>query len=137
MARFEKGQSGNPAGRPPGIVNQAKLRESIAKDIPEILGAMVEQAKAGDVQAARLLLDRTLPAIKPTDTPITLPLAGSDLGADGRAVIAATGQGDISPDQAKTLLSGLGTLARVVETDELLKRIETLEAAIHGSAKTN
>ena len=132
MARFEKGQSGNPAGRPPGIVSQMKLRESIAKDIPEILSAMVEQAKAGDTQAARLLLDRTLPAIKPTDTPIVLPLAGSDLGADGRAVIEATGQGNVTPDQAKTLLSGLGTLARITEVDELVRRIEALEASIHA-----
>ena len=129
---FVKGKSGNPAGRPPGIVSQMKLRESIAKDIPEILAAMVEQAKAGDTQAARLLLDRTLPAIKPTDTPIVLPLAGSDLGADGRAVIEATGQGNVTPDQAKTLLSGLGTLARITEVDELVRRIEALEASIHA-----
>jgi hypothetical protein len=132
---FVKGKSGNPKGRPPGIVNQAKLRESIAKNIPEILAAMVEQAKAGDTQAARLLLDRTLPAIKPTDTPVVLPLAGADLGADGRAVIAATGQGDISPDQAKTLLSGLGTLARITEVDELVRRIEALEKSIHAETK--
>ena len=132
MAKFKPGQSGNPQGRPPGIVSQMKLRESIAKDIPEILAAMVEQAKAGDTQAARLLLDRTLPAIKPTDTPIVLPLAGSDLGADGRAVIEATGQGNVTPDQAKTLLSGLGTLARITEVDELVRRIEALEASIHA-----
>lgn len=128
MARFEKGQSGNPKGRPPGIVNQAKLRESIVKDIPAILTAMVTQAKQGDVQAARLLLDRTLPAIKPTDTPIVLPLAGADLGGASRAVIEAAGQGGITPDQARTLLSGIGTLARVIETTELLERIEKLEA---------
>jgi hypothetical protein len=68
-------------------------------------------------------------------TPVVLPLAGADLGADGRAVIAATGQGDISPDQAKTLLSGLGTLARITEVDELVRRIEALEKSIHAETK--
>lgn len=134
MARFEKGQSGNPKGRPPGIVNQAKLRESIAKDIPEILAAMVNAAKGGDTQAARLLLDRTLPAIKPTDTPIALPLAGADLGADGRAVVSAVGSGEVTPETASKLLQGLSSLARVVEVSELLERIERLEKA-HESAR--
>jgi hypothetical protein len=138
MAKFKPGVSGNPQGKKPGTVSKAtKLRQSIEQHVPEILTALVEQARQGDTAAAKLLLDRALPALRPTDQPVTLPLAGADLGADGRAVIEATGQGNISPDQAKTLLSGLGTLARVVETDELLKRIEKLEAAIHESAKPN
>ncbi|MBK5965720.1 hypothetical protein CCR95_16935 [Thiocystis minor] len=125
---FVKGKSGNPSGRPAGIVSQMKLRQSIEKDIPAILAAMVEQAKAGDTQAARLLLDRTLPSIKPMDQPVTLPLAGDDLASDGRAILTATGNADITPEQASRLLAGLGSLARVVEVGELIKRIESLEA---------
>lgn len=138
MARYQPGESGNPAGKPKGAVSKmTRLRQSIEKDLPAIIQAVTEQAKAGDMTACKLLMDRVMPALRPTDQPVTLPLAGADLGADGRAVIAATGKGDITPDQSKALLSGLGTLARVVETDELLKRIEKLEAAIHESAKPN
>ena len=104
-----------------------KLRKSIMKDIPAILTAMVEQAKAGDTQAARLLMDRTFPAIKPTDQAVNLTLAGDDLASDGRAILTTTGNADITPEQARRLLAGLGSLARIVETDELLKRIEALE----------
>lgn len=129
MARFKPGESGNPRGREPGSKNKATaLRESIAAHIPEILDALVEQARQGDTAAAKLLLDRALPALRPTDQPVTLPLAGADLASDGRAVVSAVGDGEVTPDQAKSLLSGLGALARVIETAELLERIERLEA---------
>jgi hypothetical protein len=126
---FKKGESGNPAGRTPGMSHHHKLRLAIAKDLPSIIEAMVTQAKAGDVQAARLLVDKVLPSMKPVDQAVALPLAGVDLGADGRAILSATGDAAITPEQAGRLLAGLGSLARVIETDELLKRIEKLEAA--------
>lgn len=132
---FVKGQSGNPRGKPPGAVSKStKLRRSIEKDVPGILEAMVERAKAGDAQAAKLLLDRVMPAIKPTDQAVNLPLAGEDLATDGRAILTATGKADITPEQASKLLAGLGALARIVETTELVQRIEKLEAA---NAKSN
>ena len=133
---FKKGQSGNPAGKPKGAISKmTKLRQSIEADLPDIIAAITEQAKAGDMAACKLLMDRVMPALRPTDQPITLPLAGADLGADGRAVIEATGQGAISPDQAKTLLSGLSSLARITEVDELARRIEALEKSINAEAK--
>jgi Family of unknown function (DUF5681) len=123
---FKKGQSGNPKGRPRGIINQAKLRTSIAKDIPEILVALTNAAKSGDVAACKLLLDRVLPALKPEDAPVRLPL-GQDLAQDGKAILSALGAAQITPDQAAKLLQGLGAFARVLEIDELERRIAALE----------
>jgi hypothetical protein len=40
----------------------AKLREAVADALPDVLDAMVRAARAGDVGAARLLMERTLPA---------------------------------------------------------------------------
>lgn len=131
---FTKGKSGNPAGRPKGIINQMTLRASIEKDLPDILSAMVEQAKQGDVQAARLLVDKVLPSMKPMDQAIALPVTGADLAKDGRVILSATGAGELTPDTATKLLQGLGSLARIIETDELLKRIERLEAQANGKA---
>jgi plasmid stability protein len=124
---FQKGQSGNPAGRPRGIVTQRRLRESIEADVPEILRAMIEQAKAGDVGAARLLLGVTLAPLKPTDQAVNLPLTG-DLADDGREILKAAGSGDLTPEQAARLLQSLGALARIIETADLLHRVERLEA---------
>jgi hypothetical protein len=75
MAKFEKGQSGKPRGRPRGIQTQAKLRESIAKDLPGIITSLVDKAKDGDTAAAKLLLDRVLPSLRPMDQPAFLPLS--------------------------------------------------------------
>lgn len=138
MAKFKPGESGNPNGRPKGVPNpQARLRKAIEDDLPAIIEAVTKQAKSGDIQAARLLVDKVLPNAKPMDQAVDLPgLAGVDLGADGRAVIEATGAGALTPEQASRLLQGLGSLARIVEVDELLKRIEKLESAHADTAKS-
>lgn len=130
--RFQPGQSGNPAGRKPGSVTQLKLRQAIARDLPEIIEAMVSKAKEGDTQAAKLLLDRTIPVLRPLDSPIVMGLGGT-LAEDGRAILDAVGRGQLTPGQGGALLNGLASLARVVELDELVKRIEALEGASHGA----
>ena len=136
MAKFQKGQSGNPAGRPRGIVTQAKLRESIKKDLSAILEAMVRAAKAGDVQAARLLLDRTIPALKPTTDPVTFT-PGATLADTGQAIMQAVAQGQMTTEQGTALISALTGLARVIEVDELARRIEALEQGrTHQEAPT-
>ena len=124
---WKPGQSGNPKGRKPGSTTKhAKLRRSIEEHVPDIIGAMVEAAKGGDTAAAKLLLERALPALKAQGTPVALPM-GETLSDTGRNVLIAVGAGQMAPEQAGLLLSGLGTLAKVIETDELIRRIEALE----------
>ena len=126
MARFQKGQSGNPAGRPKGSSNHRKLREQIGKQIPEIIAATVERALTGDPAASKLLLDRVLPALRPQDPAVRLDL-GKGLSADTDAVLVALGAGKITPAQGGQLLNGLGVAARIQEVDDLVRRVEALE----------
>jgi hypothetical protein len=127
MPRWKRGESGNPKGRPKGSGEIGKLRAAIGQALPDILNGLIEKAIAGDVQAARLLLERTLPAVKPAELPAPLALEGATLTDQGRAVLRLLAAGEIGPMQAAALLSAIGQLARVIETDELGRRIEALE----------
>ncbi|NEV64130.1 DUF5681 domain-containing protein [Thiorhodococcus minor] len=125
---FKKGQSGNPKGRPKGIVCQAKLRAAILKDIPDIIETLVKAAKDGDTQAAKLLMDRSIPAIKPTSEPTTFKM-GETLAESGQAILEAVATGKMSTDQGTALMQALAGLARVTEVTELEQRIAALEQA--------
>lgn len=127
--RWAPGQTGNPKGRPPGKSEITRLRAGLAGDVPEILSALVLAAKSGDVQAARLVLERVLPALKPIEQAVLLrlPLEGT-LTAKAAAVLAAAGAGELAPTQAAQLITALGSLAKITEIDELAARIAALEA---------
>jgi hypothetical protein len=127
MPRFEPGQSGNPSGRPAGSGFAAKLRTAIEGDVSEIIEAVVDAAKGGDLTAAKLLLDRVFPALKPVDCPVTIP-RGHSLSDCGTSVLDNALGGMLTPDQADRLMSAISKQARVVEVDELVRRVEALES---------
>ena len=69
--------------------------------MPDVVAKLMEQAKGGDVGAARLLLERVLPAIKPVELPQSIMLpAGGDLTAKGHAVLQAAADGEIPAQHA-------------------------------------
>lgn len=131
-SKWKPGQTGNPKGRPPGQSEITRLRSSIMNDAPEILAGLVTAAKAGDVQAARLVLERVLPPVKPIEQAIELQLTGDTLTDQGRAVLSAVSAGALAPGQGSQLITAIGALARVAEIDELSARITALEEKHHA-----
>ena len=132
---WKPGQSGNPKGKTPGSGELQKLRASIAADVPEILAGLVLAARGGDVQAARLILERVLPPIKAIEQAVALQLPeGGTLTAKAAAVLSAAAAGELAPTQAAQLITALGTLAKITEIDELAARITALE--VKQSAKS-
>jgi hypothetical protein len=91
----------------------------------DIIKTLVELAKDGDVQAAKVL-DRICPALKPQALPIALPVNGS-FSEQGSEIIRATMAGQIPPDIGSQLITALANQSKIVEIDELTKRIEILE----------
>ena len=128
--QWQPGQTGNPKGRPPGQSEITRLRAALAGDVPDILAGLVMAAKGGDVQAARLILERILPPVKAIEQAVELPLPdGGTLTAKASAVLSAVAMGELAPGQGAQLLAAISSLARVTELDELTARIEKLETA--------
>lgn len=128
MSKFKKGESGNPNGRPRGASQAAKLRQAIENDLQDIIQALVEKAKEGDTAAAKLLLDRVVPAIKPVQQAASVDaLKGKSLSQQGSTIIEAMGSGELTPEQAQAMLSGLASLSKIREADEIERRLTKLE----------
>ena len=128
---FKKGQSGNPKGRPKGIKDRrAVYRELLEPHTQALLKKAVDLALEGDTTALRLCLERVCPPIKAVEATVAFELPNdTPLTDTGHAILQATAGGELSPQQAQALLSALSAQAKIIETDELMRRIEALEQA--------
>jgi hypothetical protein len=81
------------------------------------------------MQAARIILDRLVPSLRPVEMPAVLTLpAGATLAGQAQAVVNAAAAGELVPSQAAQIVTALGGVAKIIEATELLKRIEALES---------
>jgi Family of unknown function (DUF5681) len=108
--RFKKGVSGNPAGRPKRVGNAIELRNQILTDLPDLIEYLFEKAHKGDMQAAKLLLERALPPIKPQPPPVTLHIPNEDIASQVQFLFAAASQGQI-PAETATQLAQIAQVA--------------------------
>ncbi|MBE0400375.1 hypothetical protein EI168_09665 [Halomonas sp. FME1] len=123
---FAPGTSGNPSGRPKS--EHTILRQKLAAHGEEVAAVVVEAALQGDIQAAKIVLERLCPPLKPSTAPVTIELPENPGIADtARAIIEHAAQGQIAPDVAGQLVQSVAALARVVEIDELERRLTALE----------
>ena len=121
---FAKGKSGNVRGRPAGSGKLQKIRIGLEKDLPGILATLTTQALAGDPQAAKLILDRCLPALRPE----TRQSAPAPTDPDG--ILRAVETGQIGIDQAVALMNLSALRIKIAEGEELLSRVDALEALL-------
>ena len=130
---FQKGETGNPAGRPRGARNRATpLMESLLADDAEAIGRKaVEMAKQGDMAAIRLCIDRLLPPRK--DEPVAFELPPLDKAADSVAaaarIVAAVADGDLTPSEAADLAKVVDVYVGALATKGFEERLAKLENA--------
>ncbi len=123
---FKKGISGNPSGRPK--TEHTLLRQKLAVHGEEVARVVVQAALQGDIQAAKIVLERLCPPLKPSMAPVIITLPENPSIADtARAIIEHVADGQIAPDVAGQLVQAVAAFARVVEIDELATRLNTLE----------
>ena len=127
--QFTKGVSGNPAGRPKGIKDKRhRYAESIESMIPDVLESVFQKAIAGDMTAAKMLLDRSLPTKRPEQERVQIPINEST-ALNAREVLQSVFDGEVSPSVGASLLASITGVLKAIEVEELAKRIEALEDA--------
>jgi hypothetical protein len=123
-------QRGNP-GRPPGSKNKTtRMAEQLAADQTEqLVQKLLELARAGNMAALRMVLDRVWPPRK--GQPVNVPMPPIHTSEDVLPAIAsiwtAIRQGALTPDEASALALVAERSMAVLSQQEILKRIEVLE----------
>ena len=134
QGRFKPGQSGNPAGRPKGARHATTLAiEALLDGESEaITRKAIDAAKAGDMVAIRLVLDRICPPRKTRPINIELPQIEdvSDVARAQQEVLRATCAGELLLEEAQALSGLLDARRKALETEELEARIAELERSV-------
>src|SRR6516164_1131707 len=129
--RFEKGVSGNPAGRPAGSRNNATLAcEALLEGQAETLTQKaVDMALAGDPVALRICLERISPVRK--DRAVRFPLPPITSARDAADIAAAVAQavaaGHLTPSEAAEIGKVIEIYVKAYQTAELNDRIARVE----------
>jgi len=129
--RFKPGQSGNPSGRPKGARHKTTLaiEKLLDGEAETITRVAIERAKAGDMAAIRICLDRIAPPRKDRHIQFALPKMekASDAVSASAAIVEAASSGDLTPSAAGDLMKIVETYARTLQAADFEARLERLE----------
>ena len=129
---FQKGQSGNPRGKPKGLRSKMTLAiEALFEGEAEALTRKaIEKALEGDIVALRLCLDPGIaPARKDAPVAFSMPAMESaiDAASAAGAVLKAVAAGELTPSEGTAIAGLVDTYRRTLETQEFEARIVALE----------
>jgi hypothetical protein len=128
---FKSGTSGNPAGRPAGSRNKATLacEQLLEGEAEDLIRTLVEKAKAGNIQALGMCVDRILPARKERSINLqSRPISSlQDLPIHFQDITSAVAEGRITPGEGKSLSDILTNHAQTMERVDLDRRVAALE----------
>jgi len=123
--RWQKGVSGNPAGKP--VQNPA--RRLLMENAERLAQKAIDLALDGDTAALTACLNRVAPPLKGQTAPIQLegmPTTDNLLEQAQRIIKAAT-SGEIPTDVASQLIQAIANVTKIAEVVDLEQRIQALE----------
>jgi uncharacterized protein DUF5681 len=117
--RFQPGQSGNPAGRPPGSLNKKTLAAQALLDerAEEMVTNLMDRSKNGEPAAMRLVSDRLLPTGRNRLVVIELPVIKTPEDAE-LALTVVTDElaaGKLTIAEASALITLIDRMLRLAE----------------------
>jgi hypothetical protein len=131
MAKFQKGESGNPKDRGQGSRNKATIaaQELLEGDLEATTQKCIEKAKDGDMMAVKLILDKVLPNARERRLSVKLPRVEgeADLPAMLAAVLQMVGNGNLTPGEGQAITGMIEAYRKGLETTDLEARITALE----------
>jgi uncharacterized protein DUF5681 len=128
---FKPGRSGNPVGKAKGTRHRITVlaEKMMEDDAPAVVTAVLGAAKAGDMTAARIILDRVAPARRGRPVKFTLPTleTAAEIVRGLGAIITAVADGTLTPDEAAAVANLIEIKRKAVETFEIERRVADLE----------
>jgi hypothetical protein len=131
---WKPGQSGNPAGKPKGTRNRATMMALalMEDELEAIVKSVVAAAKGGDMAAARLVVDKLVPASKDRPVRIELPdIADAEGCASAQSkIMSAVAEGELLPSEGEALAGLVEYRRKSLETLTLEQRVKALEGRL-------
>jgi hypothetical protein len=121
-------------GRPRGAKNRKTrfVEALLEKDIEDIAKAVSTAAKAGDMAAAKLVLDRLAPARRGRPVQFEAPASidAQSLRDAFSDIVARLAVGEMTPEEGIAVANVLELGRKTVETVELEERLRVVEAQL-------
>ena len=134
--KFQPGQSGNPAGRPPGSRNKKTIamEEELAERASKAVGRIIFLAEGGHPVAMRICAEWARPSGTNRSPALELPpiACSDDAQAALQTVLEAFGSGALTSRELPTVLGGLERAVRIADRIQQMREREGAGRQIRG-----
>ena len=120
--------------------HQKMAKQLLHENAAEIIARVITAAQSGDMQAAKLVLDKIIPTKRDATVSINLPPIASavDAAAAVAAVLASISDGSLTLSEADAMAKLIKNYIEILEVADIEKRLKAVETEItkHAAKKS-